>query len=102
MSEIRTYYTFFDFMYIVFSRLNYKFNVVVSAYIQGDQLYMAVYSWYLVKRDLSSVRYCTVAYTSVTFYNVKKQKQQCPVYLVELYIIILYMKAKNMKIIDTV
>ena len=28
--------------------------------IQGDQLYMAVGYWYLVKRVLSSVRYCTV------------------------------------------
>ena len=32
--------------------------------VQGDQLYMAVLFWYLVKRDLSSVRHCTVAYTS--------------------------------------
>ena len=29
--------------------------------IQGDQLYMAVGFWYLVKRYLSSVRYCIVA-----------------------------------------
>ena len=29
----------------------------VLAQIQGDQLYIAVGFWYLVKRDLSSVRY---------------------------------------------
>ena len=33
----------------------------------GDQLYMAVCFWYLVKPNLSSERYCTVMYTSVTF-----------------------------------
>ena len=46
--------------------------------MQGALLYMAVFFWYIVKRDLSSVhfcrtvRYCTVAYdiTNVTFYKV--------------------------------
>ena len=49
--------------------------------LQGDhgQLYMAVLFWYPGKRDLSSVRYCTVAYTSVLF-------QHGHVYLVGLYI----------------
>ena len=36
--------------------------------LQGDQLYMDVCFWYLVKFDSSSVRYCTVAYTRVTFH----------------------------------
>ena len=30
-------------------------------YIQGDQLYMAVFLWYFVTRDLTIIiRYCTV------------------------------------------
>ena len=43
--------------------------------VQGDQLYMAVLFWYLVKRDLSNVRYCTVyvVFTTVTFYKVPEQ-----------------------------
>ena len=53
--------------------------------ILGDQLYIAVFSWYLVICDLSSVRYCTIAYTSVTFY--KEPKQHGHVYLVTLYIV---------------
>ena len=31
--------------------------------VQGDQVYMAVLIWYLVKRDLSSV--CTPMYSSI-------------------------------------
>ena len=38
---------------------------------------------YLVKRDLSSVGYCKVAYTSATFYKVPEQHDH--VYLVGLY-----------------
>ena len=34
-----------------------------GTHIQGDQLYMAVCLWYLVKRDLSSVHYGTVSTT---------------------------------------
>ena len=34
-----------------------------SSEIQGDQLHMAVCFWYLVKRDLSSVRNSTLANT---------------------------------------
>ena len=30
-------------------------------YIQVDQLYIAVYFWFLVKRDFCSVHYCTLA-----------------------------------------
>ena len=30
--------------------------------LQGDQINMAVCLWYLVERDLSSARYCAVAY----------------------------------------
>ena len=36
---------------------------------------MAVFIWYPVKRDLSSVRYCkAVAYTSVAFKKVPEQR----------------------------
>ena len=58
------------------------FSVVV---IQGDQLCMAVFIWYLVKRDcpVSRVLCCTVAYTSVTFSKVPEQHGH--VYLVGLY-----------------
>ena len=31
--------------------------------VQPDQLYIAVLFWYLLKSDLSSVRYCSIAYT---------------------------------------
>ena len=34
---------------------------------------MAVLYWFLVKRGLSSVRYCTVAYSSVIFNKVPEQ-----------------------------
>ena len=51
--------------------------------VQFDQLNITVCFWYLVKRDLSSVRYYTVAYTSVTFYKVPEQHGY--VYLVGLY-----------------
>ena len=47
--------------------------------LQSDQLNIAVLFWYLVKRDLSSVRYCTEAYTIITFY--KASEQHCHVYL---------------------
>ena len=32
---------------------------VESDKVQGDQLNIAVFFWYLVKSDLSSIRYCT-------------------------------------------
>ena len=35
--------------------------------IQPDQINMAVFYWYLVKTDLSSLRYCTRA--QITFYK---------------------------------
>ena len=39
--------------------------------VQGDQLYMAVFFWYLVQCTLYT---CTVAYTGkVTFYKVPEQ-----------------------------
>ena len=41
--------------------------------VQGDQLYMAVCLLYLLKRDLSSVRYGTVAYTSFSFDKVPEK-----------------------------
>ena len=34
---------------------------LLDLFLQGDQLYMAVYFWYPVKRDLSSLHYCIVA-----------------------------------------
>ena len=48
--------------------------------VTGDQLNMAVFFWYLEKRDLSSVHddTCTVAYTGqVTFQNVPEKTQPC-------------------------
>ena len=39
--------------------------------IQPDQINMAVFFWYLLKRVLSSVRYCTHVTGQVTFYKVK-------------------------------
>ena len=42
---------------------------------------MDVCFWYLVKHDLSSERYLTVAYTSVTFYKVPEKNGL--VYLVD-------------------
>ena len=44
---------------------------------------MAVCFWYLVKRNLSSVRNCTVAYTSVTLHKVLEQHGH--LYLVGLF-----------------
>ena len=49
---------------------------------------MALCFWYLVKRDLPSVRYCTVEYTSVTVYKVPEQHGH--VYLVVLYLVTIY------------
>ena len=40
---------------------------------RSDQLYVAVLFWHFVKPDLFSVRYCTVAYYTVTFYKVPEQ-----------------------------
>ena len=45
--------------------------------IQGDQLYLAVWFCYLVKRELFNVRFCTTTvlllYTSVNLYRVPEQ-----------------------------
>ena len=49
------------------------------SHLLGDQLNIA---WYIVKRDLSSVRYCTVDYTLITFYRVTEKDGH--VYLVAL------------------
>ena len=38
-------------------------------YVQGDQLYMVVCFWYLVTRDLSSVRYSNVASLFTRYQN---------------------------------
>ena len=38
--------------------------------VQGEQLYMAVLSWYFVKCDFSRVRYCTV-------YNIASLYTRC-------------------------
>ena len=48
------------------------------------QLYMSACLWYLVKRDFYSARYCTKAFTSITFYKVPEQYGH--VYLVRLYL----------------
>ena len=51
-------------------------SIYLSIYLQGDQLYIAVLFWYLGKRDLFYLCYCTllhVANTSVTFNKVPEQ-----------------------------
>ena len=52
--------------------------------VQNDQLYMTVLFWYLVKRDLSSVRYCKSYKHQYHFYKVPEQHDH--VYLVRLYL----------------
>ena len=48
--------------------------VVKIGFIQPDQINMAVLFWYLVESDLSSVGYCTEAYTrQVTVYKVPEK-----------------------------
>ena len=55
-----------------------------------DQLYMAVYFWSIVKRDMSStctlLCFCTVAYTSVTFTGFQNITVYVYVYLVGMYL----------------
>ena len=41
--------------------------------LQGDQLYMAMCFWYLVKSDLSSVRVDSSLYWKVIFYKVSEK-----------------------------
>ena len=53
--------------------INPKYIKNHALQVQGDQLNMAVWFWYLLKRDLPSVHICTVAYTSVTFYKEAEQ-----------------------------
>ena len=69
--KLDTYRTFIFFLFF--------FKLLIS----GWSVIEAVCFWYIVKHDLSSVRYCTVAYTSVTFYKVPEQHGR--VYLVGLY-----------------
>ena len=57
--------------------------IIFISIIQGDQLHIAVLFWYLVKSDLSSIRFCTGTYTSVIFYKVPEQHGH--VYLVEFF-----------------
>ena len=47
---------------------------------------MAVCFWYPVKRDLSGVRFCKEAYTSVTFYKVRNSQKHGHVDLFGLHI----------------
>ena len=56
---------------------DFRYNgfIDILLMVQGDQLYMAVCFCYLVKFDLSSVRYCTIAYTSSTYYKVPEQHE---------------------------
>ena len=49
--------------------------------MQGDQLNMTVLFWYLVKRDLSSVGFCTVAETISLIYEVPENGHVQPVTL---------------------
>ena len=57
-------YLAYDGASIPCSRLRYWSIVALGSprQLQADQLYMAVYFWYLVKIDLSSVRYCTKSF----------------------------------------
>ena len=41
--------------------------------VQGDQLNMTVFFWYIVESDLSRVRHCTRYTVQVTFSRYKKQ-----------------------------
>ena len=46
--------------------------------IQGDQLNMAVFLWYLVKSDMSSVSYCTqVHWTGHFFFKGNRNTRLC-------------------------
>ena len=45
--------------------------------VQGDQLYMAVFFWYLVKSDLSSVRVYISLHWKSHFLQVTRKKRPC-------------------------
>ena len=59
--------------YLGFVGFNDDHDTDLYLILRGDQLHIAVCFWYLVKSDLSIVRQCSVAYTSVTFYKVPEQ-----------------------------
>ena len=44
-------------------------NMTLNYRVTTDQVCMAVCFWYLEKHDLSYVRYCTAAYTSVRIHQ---------------------------------
>ena len=73
------YRDFFVLMLSWAERNDKTFLVDLDFTKQGDQLYITVCFWYLVKRDLSSVRYFTVTYTN------EGSGQHSHVYLVWLY-----------------
>ena len=54
--------------------------LAMSLYRPGDQIYMAVCFWYLVKSDLSDVRMYSRVHCSSHFYKVPEKHSQ--VYLV--------------------
>ena len=61
-------------MFLQSSKRKHMIHIILMfmIYIQGDQLYMIVFLWYLVKSDLSSQ--CTAAYTGqVTNYRVPEK-----------------------------
>ena len=47
------------------------------SYIQGDQLNLAVFFWYLVKNDLSSLHVCSKYTGQVPFYKVPEKTRPC-------------------------
>ena len=56
-------------------RPTYRPFLADTAYIQGDQLYMAVFFWYLVKSDLFSVRvYSSLRWTSHFLQGTRKTR----------------------------
>ena len=53
-------------------------------HVQGDQINMAVFLWYLIKSDVSSVRYSTRVHWTGNFLQGIRKTQPClsghPVY----------------------
>ena len=45
--------------------------------VQGDQLHMDLFIWYLVKSDLSNVRYCTRVHWTSYFLQGTRKTRSC-------------------------
>ena len=64
----------FDLFYLVLGRLDPadsapQIQYTLSKHVQGDQLFMAVFFWYLVITYLFSVLYCTEQGTQVSLFT---------------------------------